>query len=285
VRAFFPSTIFILLTECRAGQLLSLLFEDTFKRFNSDLKLNIDKLLKKPNRAQEFDAFSHIMGQANYITQAMNRAISTGNWSLKRFKMERAGVTHVLSRLSYISALGMMTRISSQFEKTRKVSGPRALQPSQFGLLCPSDTPEGEACGLIKNLALMTHITTDDEEEPIKHLIFQLGAEDAVNANGYAMYTPQTYLIFINGTLHGLTRTPLKFLRMFRHMRRTGQISEFISIYINKHHNGIHIATDGGRICRPLIIVKDGKSMVKPKHLKVSAIFHINSSVLKYSSH
>src|SRR5690606_11725970 len=120
---------FILLTVTRAGQLLSLLFEDTFKRFNSDLKLNIDKLLKKPNRAQEFDAYSHIMGQANYITQAMNRAISTGNWSLKRFKMERAGVTHVLSRLSYISALGMMTRISSQFEKTRKVSGPRALQP------------------------------------------------------------------------------------------------------------------------------------------------------------
>ena len=32
----------------------------------------------------------------------------------------------------------------SQFEKTRKVSGPRSLQPSQWGMLCPSDTPEGE---------------------------------------------------------------------------------------------------------------------------------------------
>lgn len=60
----------------------------------------------------------------------------------------------------------MMTRIMSQFEKTRKVSGPRALQPSQWGLVCPCDTPEGESCGLVKNLALMTHVTTDELTAP-----------------------------------------------------------------------------------------------------------------------
>ncbi|GJX26184.1 DNA-directed RNA polymerase III subunit 2 [Tanacetum coccineum] len=57
-----------------------------------------------------------------------------------------------------------MTKNSSQFAKSRKVSGPRALQPSQWGMLYPCDTPKGEACGLVKNMALMTHATTDKEE-------------------------------------------------------------------------------------------------------------------------
>ncbi|KAL2215437.1 hypothetical protein M432DRAFT_678710 [Thermoascus aurantiacus ATCC 26904] len=250
-----------------AGQLLALLFEDLFKKFCFDIRMNIDKVLNKRVRAEAFDAWSIVSMHGNHITQGMNRAISTGNWSLKRFRMERAGVTHVLSRLSYISALGMMTRISSQFEKTRKVSGPRALQPSQFGMLCPSDTPEGEACGLVKNLALMTHITTNDEEEPIRKLVFVLGAEDINTLGGREIYGPGAYIIAINGTPIALTRRPKHFLNSFRRLRRMGRISEFVSVYINHHHATVHIATDDGRICRPLIIVENGKPRVKAHHL------------------
>lgn len=251
-----------------AGQLLSLLFEDLFKKFNHDIKLTIDKVLKKPARTEEFDALSIVQVHANHITAGMNRAISTGNWDLKRFRMKRAGVTHVLSRLSYISALGMMTRITSQFEKTRKVSGPRALQPSQFGMLCPSDTPEGEACGLVKNLALMTHITTDDEQDPVRKLTFILGAHDIAAANGRDLFVNGAYIIFMNGTPIALTQSPKTFLNSFRGLRRTGRISEFVSIFINHHHGAVHIATDEGRICRPLIIVERGKSKVTTRHLR-----------------
>ncbi|MCJ1307224.1 DNA-directed RNA polymerase III core subunit ret1 [Agyrium rufum] len=251
-----------------AGQLLSLLFEDLFKKFNYDLKLNIDKVLKKPVRTEQFDAFSSISVNASHITQGMIRAISTGNWNLKRFRMNRAGVTHVLSRLSYVSALGMMTRITSQFEKTRKVSGPRALQPSQFGMLCPSDTPEGEACGLVKNLALMTHITTDDEEEPVRRLVYILGAQDISTVTGRDLYGPGSYIIFVNGTPVATTRLPKLFLNGFRRMRRSGRVSEFVSIFINHHHRAVHIATDEGRICRPLIVVEKSKSKVTARYLK-----------------
>lgn len=92
-----------------------------------------------------------------------------------------------------------MTRINSQFEKTRKISGPRALQPSQWGMLCPSDTPEGESCGLVKNLALTTHVTTDTPELPLLKLAIDLGMEDAALMSGDELHSLDHTLIFLNG--------------------------------------------------------------------------------------
>ncbi|KAJ1930397.1 DNA-directed RNA polymerase III complex subunit Rpc2 [Tieghemiomyces parasiticus] len=251
-----------------AGQLLSLLFEDLFKKWCSDLKLGIDKILNRANRAKEFDAYNQILCLTNDITSGFVRAISTGNWVLKRFKMERAGVTHVLSRLSYVSALGMMTRISSQFEKTRKVSGPRSLQASQWGMLCPSDTPEGEACGLVKNLALMTHITTDTDEAPLERLIFALGAEDINLLGGLEIYRPHAYVVTLNGVPLGLVRDAQRFVDQFRLLRRCRRVSEFVSVHTNTHHRSVNISSDGGRVCRPLIIVDNGRGRVQPDHIR-----------------
>ena len=128
---------------------MSLLFEDLFKRFNTEIQRQADTILSKQNRVAKFDAMKYV--REDTITNGFVQMISTGNWSLKRFRMDRQGVTQQLSRLSYMSSLGHMSRITSQFEKTRKVSGPRSLQSSQWGMLCPSDTPEGESCGLVKN--------------------------------------------------------------------------------------------------------------------------------------
>ena len=54
------------------------------------------------------------------------------------------GATNALSRVRYhyvSSSLSDYHPILSCF--LPKVSGPRALQASQWGMLCPADTPEG----------------------------------------------------------------------------------------------------------------------------------------------
>ena len=247
-----------------AGGLLALLFEDLFKRMNSELKRQADSHLSKANRSAQFDIVKCI--RTDTVTFGLEHAIASGNWSIKRFRMERKGVTQVLSRLSFISAVGMMTRITSQFEKTRKVSGPRALQPSQWGMLCPADTPEGESCGLVKNLALMTHVTTDEEEPPIAALAHILGVEPATLIHGTELHDHRSALVFFNGSILGIHRRPMAFMHSLRQLRRSGKVGEFVSIYA--HHDSVHIASDGGRVCRPLIICDQGRPRVNATHLQ-----------------
>ncbi|VDP04104.1 unnamed protein product [Heligmosomoides polygyrus] len=248
-----------------AGSLLALLFEDVLKRFNTELKRVADNSLGK-TLAAPLDIVKHM--RQDLITHAISNALSTGNWIIKRFRMERHGVTQVLSRLSYISALGMMTRINSTFEKTRKVSGPRSLQPSQWGMLCPSDTPEGEACGLVKNLALISHITTDSDERPVLRLLFNSGVEDLQNMHFSHINNPHYHQVFLNGLLVGTTVDPDRVVRAVRTVRRSGLLSEFVSVSRSLPLRAVYIASDGGRLCRPYLIVEDGKVLLKPHHIQ-----------------
>ncbi|OWK16985.1 hypothetical protein Celaphus_00011821, partial [Cervus elaphus hippelaphus] len=58
-----------------AGQLLSLLFEDLFKKFNSEMKKIADQVIPK-QRAAQFDVVKHM--RQDQITNGMVNAISTG---------------------------------------------------------------------------------------------------------------------------------------------------------------------------------------------------------------
>ena len=170
-----------------------------------------------------------------------------------------------------MSALGMMTRINSQFEKTRKVSGPRSLQPSQWGMLCPADTPEGEACGLVKNLALLAHITTgEDDIAPVERLCRDLGVEDVKRLTGHEIQS--TYIVFLNGLIMGVHSRPRVLVRNLRTMRRNGLVGEFVSVYLHEGQRAVHIATDGGRVCRPLVIVDEETMQPKLKQAHVEGL-------------
>lgn len=114
----------------------------------------------------------------------------------------------------------------------------------------------------------MTHITTAVDEDIVRKIVYILGAEDVSSATGGEIYDYGAYVIFINGTPIAMTRHPKQFLVNFRRFRRSGRISEFVSIYINHNHNGVHIATDEGRICRPMIVVENGKSKVTVRFLE-----------------
>jgi DNA-directed RNA polymerase III subunit RPC2 len=139
-------------------------------------------------------------------------------------------------------------------------------------MLCPADTPEGEACGLVKNLALLAHITTDEDTQPIERLCRDLGVEDAARLSGHEINSRQAYLVLLNGLILGVHTRPKLLVRNLRSLRRRGLAGEFVSFYLHEGQRVVHIATDGGRVCRPLIIVDEDTGLPRLKQIQVEAL-------------
>lgn len=247
------------------GTLLGLLFEDLLKQFNRVVKTAMDQQLSKKDTTKPFSVKQLMESKAEVIQHGMQMAISSGRWELKRFNMNRQGITQVLSRLSYIACLGMMTRLASSFEKTRKMSGPRSLQPSQWGMVCPCDTPEGESCGLVKNFALLSQVTLDLDDTLVRNALHNLGTEeiDFVTPAEFLKY----HTVFLNGMLIGIHRYPNRLTRGMRALRRSGRLHPHVSVYTQSKQKSVHVGCDGGRIVRLYLVVSNGSLVVTPQHL------------------
>jgi DNA-directed RNA polymerase III subunit RPC2 len=74
-------------------------------------------------------------------------------------------------------------------------------------------------------------------------------------------------IIFVNGQPVGLHMNRSYFIKSFRKFRREGIISAYISIYYHSIQNCIIIATDGGRLIRPLIIVENWIPLITSDHI------------------
>ena len=44
--------------------------------------------------------------------------------------------------MTYVSTLSHLRRVNTAIEKTGKLVQPRKLHPTQWGVICPAETPE-----------------------------------------------------------------------------------------------------------------------------------------------
>lgn len=80
-------------------------------------------------------------------------------------------------------------------------------------------------------------------------------------------YTTFLLSLFL-GNILGITKYYKRIINVFRMFRRRGLISAFVSIYPNYSQRTVYICTDGGRLCRPYIIVKNGDPLVTQQHIE-----------------
>lgn len=219
----------------------------------------------------------HRFFKQNVIETGLRYALSTGNWGIKSigsFQNIRQGVAQMYNRMSYLSSLSHLRRINTPMEKNGKLVQPRKLENSQFGVICPNETPEGSAVGLVKNMALSTHITTSISSVYVRKVIEELGTKlytDEVAdpiAFLHAMGSDSAVRIIINGDIIGYHDNPVEFYYKMRHLKRYGTIPPMTSIVWDIRYSTISISTEAGRMTRPLYIVNNEGGLEIFKFLK-----------------
>jgi DNA-directed RNA polymerase subunit B" len=87
-------------------------------------------------------------------------------------------VSQLLDRIDHMSVLSHLRRVISPLSRSQPHFEARDLHPTQWGRICPSETPEGPNCGLVKNFAQMVEISkgVQSDEEIIK-MLYGMGVE------------------------------------------------------------------------------------------------------------
>jgi DNA-directed RNA polymerase beta subunit len=148
-----------------SGDLMEDLFRVAFTSLTRDMSYQLERSLARGKEPSVKQAV-----RSDVLTENIKHAIATGNWV-----GGRAGVSQLLDRTSYMGTLSHMRRVVSPLSRSQPHFEARDLHPTQFGKICPNETPEGPNCGLVKNLALMARISEGSAPEEIESIIKKMG--------------------------------------------------------------------------------------------------------------
>jgi len=76
-------------------------------------------------------------------------------------------------------------------------------------------------------------------------------------------------IVFYNGRFVGAVEDATSFIKMVKNERRSVKLPVEMSVRFDKLLDTVFISSEIGRVIRPLIIVKDGKSMLQKEHLEL----------------
>ncbi|KYQ91059.1 RNA polymerase II core subunit [Tieghemostelium lacteum] len=245
-----------------AGPLLGMLFRQLFKKLTKDVRMYLQKCIDKD---RDFNPLTAV--NTKTITSGLKYSLATGNWGSSKSGGAKSGVAQVLNRLTFASTLSHLRRLNTPIGREGKLAKPRQLHNTHWGIVCPSETPEGQACGLVKNLAMMSYISVGSASLPILEFLEEWTTENLEELSDPSSIFNATK-IFVNGMWVGIHRQPESLLSTLRQLRRSGDVSVEVSMVRDIREKELRLYTDAGRCCRPLFVVNDNKLVINKSHIK-----------------
>jgi DNA-directed RNA polymerase beta subunit len=128
------------------GSSLNNLFRNYFNKLVKDMEKQVIKEINTGSWRSKEDYLNIInltniykIVKSTTIENGFKRALATGDFGIKHTNSNKVGVAQVLNRLTYVSSLSHLRRISTPTDKSGKLVPPRKLHNTSWGYLCPAE--------------------------------------------------------------------------------------------------------------------------------------------------
>jgi DNA-directed RNA polymerase II subunit RPB2 len=263
-----------------SGFLLANLFRDYYNQFRNFVRSKIDQayhfgpwresgienLINKGNLNDIFNYHIIEDGLRKSLKGSWGKITSKEQQDYKDLENIKQEVVQDLNRFSYAGFISHLRRCNTPLDPTAvKMVGPHKLHTSQFGIMCPCESPDGASIGLLKNFAILAHVTFDIPVESIKECLREHGMLDIKDVP--VPEVKSMTKILVNSNWVGVCRDAPKMYKLLKLLKRNALINTFTSVSWDIFNAEINILTESGRCCRPAYVVRDGNDLIVTKFL------------------
>jgi len=198
------------------------------------------------------------------VEVGMKSSLATGNFAAGKMGT-KTGISQVMNRLTFLSGISHLRRLSTPIEKTGKLIPPRKLHNSQYGFICPCETPEGHSVGVVKNLASTSTVTLPSSPHPVLRVLYdELKMKHLPETTAAEKH--EALRVYINGAWVGTLTggaAAAAHVSALRRAKLCGRINPYTSIVFHSNLMEVWINTEGGRLVRPLLIASAVRSILR----------------------